>query len=81
MSGPEHYQKAEGLLLLAHKHQADGHSQPAVICRAEAQVHATLAAAAASAYDEEDRAEWRAATAPSVPRRVALGDDPDGDNS
>jgi len=49
MTGPEHYQAAEELLLAADAYDQDGAPQTAAQRRAEAQVHATLAQVALTA--------------------------------
>lgn len=49
MTGPEHYREAEFLLAAADAYDQDGAPQTAAARRAEAQVHATLAQAAATA--------------------------------
>jgi hypothetical protein len=48
-TGPEHYLAAEQLLDAADAYEADGAPQTAAARRTEAQVHATLAQAAATA--------------------------------
>lgn len=53
MTGPEHYRKAEELLAVADDYEDDGAPQTARIRREEAQVHATLALAAATALIDE----------------------------
>jgi len=49
MTGPEHYREAERLLAVADVYDEDGAWATAKARRAEAQVHATLALAAATA--------------------------------
>jgi hypothetical protein len=49
MTGPEHYKEAERLLPLAHDLADQGHQVRADFIVARAQVHATLALAAATA--------------------------------
>lgn len=49
MTGPEHYLAAEELLLTADAYEQDSAPLTAASRRAEAQVHATLALAAATA--------------------------------
>ena len=49
MTGPEHYREAEKLLVLAAR-QSGSYTQAAEAARADAQVHATLALAAAQAH-------------------------------
>ncbi|MFD8577206.1 hypothetical protein ACFV1H_17975 [Streptomyces virginiae] len=53
MTGPEHYRKAEALLAVADDYEDDGAPQTARSRREEAQVHATLALAAATALIDE----------------------------
>lgn len=64
MTGPEHYRKAEELLAVADDYEDDGAHQTARNRREEAQVHATLALAAATAFAPYrlgvNRAEWKA---------------------
>jgi len=72
MSGPEHYRMAETLVKVADEGSVDWESTVAT-----AQVHATLALAAATALGHEgadgtmpsrDRAEWFAAAAVPAPK-------------
>lgn len=49
MTGPEHYRKAEELLLVAIAYEQDGAPKTGANRRADAQVHAILALAAATA--------------------------------
>ncbi|WP_301126847.1 hypothetical protein [Streptomyces cacaoi] len=53
MTGPEHYREAEALLVLGADYDSDGAAISAQRCRVEAQVHATLALAAATALVDE----------------------------
>jgi hypothetical protein len=83
MDGLEHYRKAEELAAEAHKHLGQGEGQAtAALWAAVAQVHATLALAAATGT----RADWRrwdevagtkAASRPrdqhQAPRRASTG--------
>lgn len=72
MNGPDHYREAEGLVSEARQYNTNEALYAGLI--AEAQVHATLALAAATAYgavrdyygDEgHDSREWASATAVS----------------
>ncbi|MGW5465190.1 hypothetical protein [Streptomyces sp. NPDC003996] len=86
-TGPDHYQEAERLLRLASAHevQAGSDSPDLAHLYAEAQVHATLALAAATAlnghsHDEggmplEDYNEWVNAAAVWKPTRRRGGED------
>ncbi len=62
MTGPDHYRKAEELAVKAHQYLGQGEGQEsAAVWAAVAQVHATLALAAATALGTtivEERA-WR----------------------
>ncbi len=64
MSGPRHYVEAEWLLAWWHEVQADLHEWDGITeeemlqALAAAQVHATLALAAAKALDAGPRHEW-----------------------
>jgi hypothetical protein len=49
MTGPDHYRKAEELTAKAHDYLGQGEGQGAAVWVAVAQVHATLALAAATA--------------------------------
>ena len=49
MTGPEHYSEAERLLAVANDYEEDNAPKTAATRRAAAQVHATLALAAATA--------------------------------
>lgn len=49
MTGPEHYKAAENWLFKAEHHSARGAEETVESCAALAQVHATLAVAAAAA--------------------------------
>lgn len=53
-TGPEHYREAERLLDLASNALVEDHTVRANYCLAEAQVHATLALAAATALNDHD---------------------------
>lgn len=74
MGGPEHYRRAEALLDQAHG--ADNSEGYADYLVAKAQVHATLALAAATAQpivdryveSDDDSRAWSEATAPSAVR-------------
>lgn len=61
MNGPEHYREAERLLALALKHEENGLVPRSVdVCHAQAQVHATLALAAATIEAaDHDPDGWR----------------------
>ena len=65
MTGPEHYRKAEELTAKAHDYLGQGEGQDsAAVWAAVAQVHATLALAAATALGTATVAEpqaWHAA--------------------
>jgi hypothetical protein len=86
MNGPEHYARAEQLIDDANKSQADnGPDCGAAEILAEAQVHATLALAAATAAAEVRQAEtnraagWGWAQVVRATAPPAEGDDlPDG---
>jgi hypothetical protein len=54
MTGPEHYRTAEDLLSTADEYDRDGAPATANARRAEAQVHAMLAMAAATALNDND---------------------------
>jgi hypothetical protein len=61
MTGPEHYREAERRLLMAWEEDSPQERSTQLV--AEAQVHATLALAAATAYhvvatSVDDREEW-----------------------
>jgi hypothetical protein len=57
MTGPEHFHRAEELTAEAHKHLGHGEGQAtAAVWAAVAQVHATLALAAAVEAPEPSRA-------------------------
>lgn len=62
MTGPEHYREAEELLAIARKPSIDGRDGAATRALATAQVHATLALAAATVIQPSgygcDRPEW-----------------------
>ncbi len=76
MTGPEHYKRAEALLAglntiigndaapAATVEQAEQRSAWANNTVAQAQVHATLALAAATAVVADDESEWREAVIP-----------------
>ena len=49
MTGPDHDRKAEGLTAKAHDYLGQGEGQSAAVWAAVAQIHATLALAAATA--------------------------------
>ena len=49
MTGPDHYRKAEELTAKAHDYLGQGEGQSAAVWAAVAQIHATLALAAATA--------------------------------
>ena len=49
MTGPDHYRKAEELTATAHDYLGQGDGQSAAVWAAVAQIHATLALAAATA--------------------------------
>ena len=49
MTGPDHYRKAEELTATAHDYLGQGDGQSAAVWAAVAQLHATLALAAATA--------------------------------
>jgi hypothetical protein len=64
VTGSEHYRRAEQLAEEAHKHLGQGDEQAATARAAIAQVHATLAHAAAVAVGDDtpmDRQAWREA--------------------
>jgi len=70
MTGPEHYREAEKLLAHADVAIDEGYSDRAGLMHAEAQVHATLALAAATALNDgngglpaADFATWKDAAA------------------
>ncbi len=80
MSGPEHYREAEKLIAAANRRLGGNDAEwlhPPVRRaeqRAEAQIHATLALAAATAldpsrdgYSDPDRAAWRKAAGTDGP--------------
>ena len=76
MTGPEHFRRAEQLTAEAHKHLGQGEGQAtAAVWAAVAQVHATLALAAATAVGTAgaDGRAWAEAAgtrlAPSGPSR------------
>lgn len=82
MTGPEHYKRAEGLLdQLRRAHASVGTTvnvDKAAVLLAEAQVHATLALAAASALNDnepglpvDDFNEWREAVGTNLQGRVS----------
>ncbi len=55
MTGPDHYRKAEELATKAHNYLGRGEGQDsAAVWAAVAQVHATLALAAATALESKD---------------------------
>ena len=65
MTGPEHYREAEQLLASGLFHRDEGRPEPAAAALAAAQVHATLALAAATALqpssyanDYPEHTEW-----------------------
>jgi hypothetical protein len=60
MTGPEHFLRAEELAAKAHEHLGQGEGQETVIAwAAVAQVHATLAIAAATAlHGVTDHQHW-----------------------
>lgn len=59
-TGPEHYTSAENWLFKAQHHDARGDGETPESCAALAQVHATLALAAATAMglDDMPTADW-----------------------
>jgi hypothetical protein len=61
MTGPDHYRKAEELAAKAHEYLGQGEGQDsAAVWAAVAQIHATLALAAATALgkSETDNRAW-----------------------
>jgi len=61
MTGPDHYRKAEELAAKAHEYLGQGEGQDsAAVWAAVAQIHATLALAAATALGkrESDNRAW-----------------------
>ncbi len=61
MNGPQHYRKAEHLLIAANDRHAQADNDGAEILTRQAHVHATLALAAATVEDMEStelRAGW-----------------------
>ena len=83
MTGPEHYAEAERLLMLADRHSRGvTYAQEWTLTLTAAQVHATLALAAATAVgtagpDVRARAEV-AATMPATTKPEAPGPSPPG---
>ncbi|MGW1015639.1 hypothetical protein [Streptomyces niveus] len=83
MTGPEHYGEAERRLLMAWEEGRDPESVRHLL--AEAQVHATLALAAATALSEPSRSApratvpewhaWHAAAGVQVPPKVSAYED------
>jgi hypothetical protein len=57
MTGPEHYRAAEKLLEESQEHPSSSINKTASLI-GQAQVHATLAVAAATALGSDDRREW-----------------------
>ena len=51
MTGPDHYRKAEELTAKPHDYLGQGEGQSAAVWAAVAQIHATLALAAATALE------------------------------
>jgi hypothetical protein len=72
MTGPEHYTSAEQWLYKAQNEDARGGLETAESCAAIAQVHATLALAAATALGtdqpQRDRVAWYAAAGAKPPK-------------
>lgn len=66
MTGPEHYRAAQELLSVASEYERDGASQTAMARIVEAQVHATLAMAAAYAMPHDRAWTWTAGPRPSL---------------
>jgi len=66
MTGPDHYRKAEELTAKPHDYLGQGEGQSAAVWAAVAQIHATLAFAAATALGR------RPLTAAPAPRSLAL---------
>ena len=85
MTGPEHYTEAERLLALAGRHSSGATYDPEwALTLTAAQVHATLALAAATAVGTAgpDSREWAAAATrpgtaePEAPRASPRGQNP-----
>ena len=81
MTGPENYREAENCLDIARRVTDRGRGEDATFWQREAQVHATLALAAATALGHEgadgtmpsrDRAQWFAAAAEPSPKLSEL---------
>jgi hypothetical protein len=59
MTGPDHYRKAEELTAKAHDYLGREEGQSAAVWAAVAQIHATLALAAATALGDDGRGRPR----------------------
>ncbi len=75
MDGPEHYHRAEQLAAEAYRHLGQENEQAAATWAAVAQVHATLALAAATALKREhDSPAWMGVTEHREDRRPVATD-------